>query len=112
GGRALLYRRQSPSARARLITSGLRSIGTNGPEMSAPDRAALNSSIAFFCASVNLSAGIGGMRSCAPAETAIPITATANRNISLGIGPPRCALYTEPTLPPVRLGLIGFGYWG
>src|SRR6266540_2747169 len=36
----------------------------NGPEMSA-DRAALNSSIAFLCASVSADGAIGGMRSWA-----------------------------------------------
>src|SRR5689334_7324069 len=35
------------------------------------ERAALKSSIAFFCASVSRSAGIGGMRSCAVTTSAL-----------------------------------------
>ena len=50
------------------------------------DRAALNSSMAFFCASVSLSAGMGGIRSCAPLDAAMPTTMTTSGNISLSIG--------------------------
>src|SRR5262245_12345565 len=59
-------------ARARFITSGLRNSGTNGPDTSAL-RAPRNSSIAFFCASVIFSTGIGGMRFCALTLVADPI---------------------------------------
>src|ERR1041385_3205971 len=59
------------------MTSGLRSIATNGPLTSA-FLAVLNSSTAFFCASLNLSAGIGGMRSCA--LTGPPIRHPATRH--------------------------------
>src|SRR5436309_7539523 len=63
------------------MTSGLRRSGTNGPLISVP-RVATNSATAFFWASVILSAGIGGIRSCAPAprQGATSTASTTNRN--------------------------------
>src|SRR5882757_8206990 len=53
------------------MSSGLRSRTTNGPPApAAPRGVAAISSDAFFCAGVSLSAGIGGKRSWATAETA------------------------------------------
>src|ERR1700681_126878 len=53
------------------MSSGLRSKTTNGPPApAAPRGVAANSSEAFFCAGVSLSAGMGGKRSWAKAETA------------------------------------------
>src|SRR5262245_28368052 len=57
-------------ARARVITSGLRRRGINGP-LSSAWRAARNSSTAFFWSAVILSEGIGGIRSWALAVAAM-----------------------------------------
>src|SRR5580704_4015703 len=62
----LWNRRYSPVFCSRLINSGLRSSGTNGPA-SVPLGPATNSSAAFLWASVICSLGIGGIRSCATA---------------------------------------------
>src|SRR4029077_15833019 len=75
-------------ALARFITSGLRSSGQKGPDTSAL-RAAANSAIAFFCASVSLSAGIGGMRSCAVAGIASPRTVTTIAKYLRIMAPPK-----------------------
>src|SRR5471032_1551508 len=64
------------------MTSGLRNSGTNGPEMST-DRASLNSAIACFCASVSLSAGIGGIRSWPSADTAATNTAATSTMVPM-----------------------------
>ena len=63
-----------------------------------PTARALNSSIAFFCASVSLSAGIGGIRSCAPRDAAIPTTAHDEREHELEHrAPPRHSLQRRLT---------------
>src|SRR5258707_192701 len=66
--------RTAPSAtcsrhlNAKVIRSGTRSRTENGP-VGVELRAAMKSAAAFFCASVILSAGMGGMRSCAQTFT-------------------------------------------
>src|SRR5262245_28716180 len=89
----------------------------NGPLTSA-ERAALNSSIAFFWASVSLSAGIGGIRSCASAGPAvidmmpIPI-ATQMLNARMISSRWSYPIISRVAVShPVRIALIGFGYWG
>src|SRR5678816_2014203 len=56
---------------ASIISCGLRLSGTNGPKTSVI-RSFWNSMAAFFCASVCLSAGMGGSRSWANDRGAIP----------------------------------------
>src|ERR1700730_9342263 len=114
-------------ARARIITSGLRRRGMNGPETSA-DRAALHSATAARWASVSFSAGIGGIRSCASSGCATVKTAAASIEIVVAIvariGTPFVTHIVAYTVPasvdhihrpdgrPLRLALVGFGYWG
>src|SRR5438128_11620852 len=97
----------------------------NGPEMSA-DRAAVNSATAARCAADIFSAGIGGMRSCAPAGgVAVKTTAThieiVTTMIVALIGPPSVphivaytALFTMANTRrpgrPLRVALLGVGY--
>src|SRR5579864_2191714 len=83
-GITLWKRRYSPIASARSINSGLRSSATNGPNTGLP-RSFVNCSTAFFCASVNLSAGISGMRSWAIAAPTGPsaIAIASNPILSL-----------------------------
>jgi hypothetical protein len=67
-GTELWKRRYSPTACKRFISSGLRNRGTNGPVgPAAPRGVATSSSTAFFWAGVSLSAGMGGILSCARA---------------------------------------------
>src|SRR5258705_8852205 len=99
----------------------------NGPEIS-PDRAALNAATAARCAAVIFSAGIGGIRSCARAGRVAAMTAAAIiRNVFAFIvmridssSVPHMVAYTEPSSMdhgrpagrPLRVALVGFGYWG
>src|SRR5580765_7926205 len=75
-GSELPKRRYVPIFAALIISCGLRLSGTNGPK-TACFRSTRNSAAAFFCASVSLSAAIGGSRSCAEAGDA-HMTVTVN----------------------------------
>ena len=63
-------------------------LGTAQQRPERPDtsafRAAVNSAMAFFCASVSRSAGIGGMRSCADAQPAAPAPTRDERRLRCG----------------------------
>src|SRR5262247_3711720 len=66
---------------ASIISCGLRLSGTNGPKTSVI-RSFWNSMAAFFCASVCLSAGMGGSRSWANDRDAVPYRHTTHTEMT------------------------------
>src|SRR6185503_9453668 len=100
-GNVLPKRRYVPIFAALIISCGLRLSGTNGPNTSCL-RSTRNSAAAFFCASVSLSAGIGGSRSCANAGDAQSVsTASAAHTLpAASVQPPALSLPTARCLLP------------